>query len=227
VNATTLSARRLRPGDLARLASVGVRTRPLRAGLSALGIAIGVAAIVAVLGLSSSQAGLLNEIDRLGTNLLTTTNGQTVFGQTAELSTSAPGMIARTGPVTAVDYVGAVSGDDVYRSPYIPKINTNALSVDAASLNLPGTVGTRIAQGVYLSAATAREPVAVLGAVAAQRLGVDHIYPGERIWVANQWFYLAGILQPAVLAPEIDSAVLVGFPAADKYLSFDGHPFEI
>jgi putative ABC transport system permease protein len=228
MNATTLSARRLRPDDLARLASVGVRTRRLRAGLSALGIAIGVAAIVAVLGLSSSsQAGLLNEIDRLGTNLLTVTNGQTVSGETAELSTLAPGMIARIGPVTAVDYVGAVNGVDAYRSPYIPRINTNALSVDAASLNLPGTVGTTIAHGVYLNAATAKEPVVVLGAAAAQRLGVDHIYPGERIWIANQWFYLAGILQPAVLAPEIDTAVLVGFPAADKYLSFDGHPSEI
>jgi putative ABC transport system permease protein len=228
MNPTTLSAHRVRPDDLARLACVGVRTRRLRAGLSALGIAIGVAAIVAVLGLSSSsQAGLLDEIDRLGTNLLTVTNGQTVSGQTAELPTSAPGMIARIGPVTAVDYVGAVSGVDVYRSPYIPKINTNALSVYAASLNLPGTVGTRIARGVYLNAATATEPVAVLGAVAAQRLGVDHIYPGERIWVANQWLYLAGILQPAVLAPEIDSAVLVGSPAADKYLGFDGHPSEI
>jgi putative ABC transport system permease protein len=228
MNATTLSARRLRPGDLARLASVGVRTRRLRAGLSALGIAIGVAAIVAVLGLSSSsQAGLLNEIDRLGTNLLTVTNGQTLSGQSAELSRSAPGMIARIGPVTAVDYVGSVSGVDVYRSPYIPKINTNALSVEAASLDLPGTVGTRTAQGVYLNAATATEPVAVLGAVAAQRLGIDHIYPGERIWVPNQWFYLAGILQPAVLAPDIDSAVLVGFPAADKYLGFDGQPSEI
>ena len=43
---------------LARLSAVGCGTRKLRAGLSALGIAIGVAAIVAVLGLSaSSQAG--------------------------------------------------------------------------------------------------------------------------------------------------------------------------
>jgi putative ABC transport system permease protein len=219
---------RLRLGDRARLASVGLRTRRLRAGLSALGIAIGVAAIVAVLGLSaSSQAGLLNEISQLGTNLLTVGNGQTLTGQAAELPVAAPGMIGRIGPVTEVQYIGAVSGANAYRSPYIPSANTNGVSVDATSLGLPHTVGTTVAQGVYLNAATAQEPVAVLGAAAAQRLGIDRVWPGERIWVDDRWFYLAGILEHAVYAPEIDAAVLVGFPAAERYLGFDGHPSEI
>ncbi len=228
MSAVALTARRLHPADLARLSSVGLRTRRLRAGLSALGIAIGVAAIVAVLGLSSSsQAGLLNEISQLGTNLLTVTNGQNLFGQTAELPTTAPGMIGRVGPVTQVQCIGGVGGVNAYRSPLVPTIDTNALNVDAASLGLPQTVGTSVAQGVFLNTATAKEPVAVLGAVAAQRLGIDHIYPGERIWLGDQWFYLVGILNPAVLAPEIDTAVLVGFPAAETYLDFDGHPSEI
>jgi putative ABC transport system permease protein len=223
-----LAPRRLRPGDLGRLASIGLRTRKLRAALSALGIAIGVAAIVAVLGLSSSsQAGLLAEIDQLGTNLLTITNGQTLAGNAAELPVAAPGMISRIGPVTAVQYTGRASGVNVYRTPLIPSINTNALSVQATSLDLPATVGTSVAQGRYLNPATAREPVAVLGAAAAGRLGIDRLYPGERIWVDHQWFYLAGILHPAVLAPEIDSAVLIGFPAAQTYLGFDGHPSQI
>jgi putative ABC transport system permease protein len=223
-----LAPRRLRPADLGRLASIGLRTRKLRAALSALGIAIGVAAIVAVLGLSSSaQAGLLAEIDKLGTNLLTVTNGQTLGGNAAELPVAAPGMISRIGPVTAVQYTGTVSGVNVYRSPLIPSINSNALSVRAASLDLPAVVGTSIAQGHNLNVATAREPVAVLGAATASRLGIDRLYPGERIWVGHQWFYLAGILNPAVLAPEIDSAVLIGFPAAERYLGFDGHPSEI
>jgi putative ABC transport system permease protein len=223
-----LAPRRLRPADLGRLASTGLRTRKLRAALSALGIAIGVAAIVAVLGLSSSaQAELLAEIDKLGTNLLTVTNGQTLAGDTAELPVAAPGMISRIGPVTAVQYTGAVGGMDVYRSPLIPTVNTNALSVRATSLDLPATVGTSVAQGRFLNPATAREPVAVLGAAAAGRLGIDRLYPGERIWVGHQWFYLAGILHPAVLAPDIDSAVLIGFPTAHTYLGFDGHPSEI
>jgi len=225
---STPSAARLRPGDLVGLASIGLRTRKLRATLSALGIAIGVAAIVAVLGLAaSSQAALLDEIARLGTNLLTVTNGQTPNGATAELPVAAPGMIARLPGVQAVQDTGMVGNVSVYKSALIPAINTNALTVDATTLNLPAVAGTSVAQGSYLNAATARQPVAVLGAAAARRLGLDRIRPGERIWAGGHWLYVTGILAPATLAPEIDSAVLVGFPAARKYLHFDGHPSEI
>jgi putative ABC transport system permease protein len=219
---------RLRPADLAGLATIGLRTRKLRAALSALGIAIGTAAIVAVLGLAqSSQAGLLAEISRLGTNLLTVTNGQNYLGQPAELPEAAPGMIGQLPGVTAVQYTGTISSTNAYRSPLIPPIDTNALTVDASSLGLPAAAGTSIAQGSYLNAATAREPVAVLGAGAAQLMGIDRIWPGERIWVGGMWFYLAGILKPATLASQIDTSVLVGFPAAEHYLGLDGHPSEI
>ena len=188
---------RLRPADLARLSAVGLRTRKLRAGLSALGIAIGVAAIVAVLGLSaSSSAGLLAEISRLGTNLLTVTNGQNFTGGTAELPQASPSMISRLPGVMKVQDTGTVSNLNAYRSPLIPPVDTNALSVDASSLNLPAAVGTSVVQGAYLNAATAREPVAVLGAAAAQRLGIDKIWPGERIWPAA-----CGSTSPASSSP--------------------------
>jgi putative ABC transport system permease protein len=219
---------RLRPGDLAGLASVGLRTRKLRASLSALGIAIGVAAIVAVLGLArSSQAVLLAEIAKLGTNLLTVTNGTSLTGGIAELPTAAPGMVGQLPGVTVVQYTGQVNNINAYRSPYIPSIETSALSVDASSLGLPAVVGTSVAQGTYLNAATEHEPVAVLGYEAAQLLGIDRIFPGEKIWVGGMWFYVTGILNSATLTPEIDTSILVGFPAAEKYLSFDGHPSKI
>ena len=222
------SPARLSPADLAALASIGLRTRKLRAGLSALGIAIGVAAIVAVLGLAASaKAGLLAEIDRLGTNLLTVTNGEDFSGNTVELSQAAPAMIARLHDVTQVQDIGAVTGVSAFRSPFVPTTETNALTVDAATLGLPSVAGTSLTQGKFLDSATAREPVAVLGATTAQRLGIDRIVPGERIWVGGHWFYLAGILNPATYAPQIDSAVLVGFPAAETYLQFDGHPSSI
>src|SRR5690242_17969652 len=153
--ATAPAPARLRVPDLARLAGVGLRTRKLRAFLSALGIAIGVAAIVAVLGLSqSSAAGLNAEIARLGTNLLTVTKGQTFTGGAAELPKAAPGMIGRLPGVTTVQDTGAVSNINAYRSPLIPTIDTNALSVQAASLGLPAAAGTSIARGRYLNAAT-------------------------------------------------------------------------
>ena len=219
---------RLRLGDMAGLASVGLRTRKLRASLSALGIAIGVAAIVAVLGLaSSSQAGLLAEIARLGTNLLTVTNGQNLAGNTVELPSAAPGMIGELPGVTALQYTGALSNVNAYRSPHIPAIDTNALSVDASSTGLPAAVSTSLAQGTYLNAATENEPVAVLGYQAAHRLGIDRIWQGEKIWVGGMWFFVVGVLNPATLAPQIDSSVLIGFPAAEKYLGFDGHPSEL
>jgi putative ABC transport system permease protein len=215
---------RLGPGDLARVASVGLRQRRLRAGLSGLGIAIGVAAIVAVLGLSSSsQAGLLAQIDRLGTNLLTVTDGQSLSGEEAQLPLAAPRMIRRIGPVESVTTTGA-TGADAYRTPLVPSVETNGLSVRAAGADLPGVLATEVAAGRYLDAATAREPVAVLGATAARRLGIRRLRHGTRIWVGGQWFYVIGILGRSPLAPEIESSVLVGYRAAAKYLEFDGHP---
>jgi putative ABC transport system permease protein len=223
-----MKARRLRVSDMAALASIGLRTRKVRAVLSALGIAIGVGAIVAVLGLAaSSQAQLLAKISRLGTNLLTVTNGQTFAGQTAELPLAAPGMIKRLPGVLTEEYTGAVSNVNVYRSPKIPTINTNAIGVYASGLDLPAIVDTTVAQGSYLNTATQTEPVAVLGYTAAQRLGIDRVWAGERIWLGGRWFYVTGILNSATLAPEVDAAVLIGFPAAEKYLGFDGHPSEV
>jgi putative ABC transport system permease protein len=219
--------------DLARLAAVGLRTRKLRATLSALGIAMGVAAIVAVLGLSSSSAAGLNaEIAALGTNLLTVQNaGQSLTGQPAELPAAAPGMISRLSGVYAVQATGSTIAS-AYRSPLIPSVNTNALTLDAATLHLPAAAETSLAQGRFLNAATRSQPVAVLGAAAAQLLGIDHLFGGERIWVttgtgSGMWLYIAGILKPDVLAPDIDSSILVGYPFAEKYLGFDGHPTTI
>jgi putative ABC transport system permease protein len=211
----------MRLSDQMRVAGVGIRARRLRAALSALGIAIGTAAIVAVLGLSaSSQAGLLAEIDRLGTNLLTANTGQSFSGGPAQLPVAAPGRISHLPDVEQVAHAGAIDNANVYRSPLIPVVDTGALKVRAASLNLPEVLGTSVAQGRWLNPATERQPVTVLGALAAQRLGIDHVYPGQRIWLKNQWFYVAGILAPATLSADIDASALIGYPAAERYLSY-------
>ena len=132
-----LLPRRLGPADLARVASVGLRTRRLRASLSALGIAIGVAAIVAVLGLSSSsQAGLLSQIDRLGTNLLTVSNGQGLTGKTAELPLAAPAMVARIEPVTSVAQTAKVTANVFrIRCPSFERSREDHVSRPAANWN--------------------------------------------------------------------------------------------
>jgi len=212
---------RLRLQDQLRVASVGLRARPLRAALSALGIAIGTAAIVAVLGLSSSsQAGLLAEIDRLGTNMLTAEAGQSLTGEEAKLPPEAPARITHLDNVQLVAHTGLMEEEKVYRSPLIPAANSGGLQVRATSLDLPSVLNIGVAHGDWLNEGTARVPVAVLGSVAAQRLGIDRIYPDQRVWLGGQWFNVAGVLEPSPLEPDIDVSALVGYPAAKQYLGY-------
>src|SRR5438067_3134995 len=213
---------RLRAGDRLRLASAGLRTHRLRAVLAALGIAIGIAAMVGVLGISaSSQAGLLAEIDQLGTDLLTVTPGQTAVGASAELPETATGMIGLIGPVTQVTAVGALS-QHVYRSDLIPAIDTSGIQLYAAQPDLLRALHGTVHSGAFLNAAASRYQAVVLGATAASRLGIDHAYPNERIWIGGQWFYIRGILDPLPPAPAIDESVLIGAPAAGSLFGWAG-----
>jgi putative ABC transport system permease protein len=217
----SVTAGRLSPRDGLRVASVGLRVRPLRAALSALGIAIGTAAIVAILGLSaSSQAGLLAEIDRLGTNMLTVEAGQSLTGQETQLPLDAPGRITLLDDVQVLAHTGLMKNEKVYRNSMIPAAESGGLQVRASSLNLLAVLNTGITRGAWLNGGTVHEPVAVLGAVAAERLGIDRVYPDQRIWLGGQWFNVAGILQPSPLATDIDTSALVGYPAAQKYLGY-------
>src|SRR5262245_32045568 len=155
---------RLRPGDLLPVGTVGLRARRLRAGLSALGVAIGIAAIVAVLGIArSSQAELLAQIDRLGTDLLTMTNGRSIDGQEAQLPTRATGMLGQIGGVRQVAPTAQLAGVNVYRTDKIPPAQTGALAVRACDPALLGTLDGRLHHGGFLNPATARYPAVVLG----------------------------------------------------------------
>ena len=210
---------RLRLEDGLRVASVGLRARPLRAALSALGIAIGTAAIVGVLGLSSSsQAGLIAEINRLGTNLLTVEAGQSLTGGAAKLPREGPARLTLLDNVDQVADIALMKDKYVYRSSMIPVAETGGLQVRATSLNLLSVLGTGLARGDWLNQGTAREPVAVLGSVAAQQLGIDRVHPDQQIWLGGRWFNVAGILNPSPLAPDIDASALIGYPAAQRYL---------
>ncbi|HEU4421944.1 MAG TPA: ABC transporter permease [Pilimelia sp.] len=215
----------MRPDDVVRVGGVGLRTRPLRAFLSALGIAIGIAAMVAVVGISaSSRAELDRMLDELGTNLLTVGPGQTFFGEDSQLPKESVAMIRRIGPVTAAAATGRLADIRVYRSDRIPKVETNGLSAYAATLDLANTVGARVRSGTWLNAATNRYPAVVLGSAAAARLGIGAAGPAVRVLIGNRWFTVVGVLAPMPLAPELDSAALMGWPAAATYLDFDEHP---
>src|SRR5205085_7980891 len=131
-------------------------------------------------------------------------------GQEAELPREAPARIAHLGYVQQTAHTALIKGKNVYRSRLIPATNTSGLQVRTTSLNLLSVLNTRLARGTWLNWGSAREPVAVLGSVAAQRLGIDRIFPDQRIWLGGQWFNVAGVLESSSLEPEIDNSALVG-----------------
>jgi putative ABC transport system permease protein len=210
-------ASRLLPADLVRVGAVGLRTRRLRAALSALGIAIGIASMVAVLGLSaSSRAGLLSELDQLGTNLLTASPGQTIGGDDATLPRRTRKVLSRLGGVEQVASVEVLQDATVRRTDRIDPEESGGIAVTAADPQLLSTLGGSLARGRFLNSATTRTRSVVLGAVAAQRLGVDR--PGMLVYIGGRWWTVLGILRSLPLAPDIDRAALIGYRAAEKEL---------
>jgi putative ABC transport system permease protein len=210
-----------------RVGSLGLRSRRVRALLSALGISIGIAAIVGVLGISqSSKSGLLNELGRLG-NLLTVQPTNTAFGQATELPITAEGMVSRIGPVTNVSQIAGIANTYVYRSSFIPAIQTNGISVTATDAALPATLGASLAHGTFLNPATEHFPAVVLGAEAARLLGINNLANPTQIWIGGHWFTVIGILKPVELVTQMDSMAFIGFPIAETYFAFNGHPSEL
>ncbi|MFD4535487.1 ABC transporter permease [Kitasatospora sp. NPDC058397] len=222
---TRLAPARLGPRDVLHVGSAGLRTRPLRVVLSALGIAIGIATMIAVVGISSSsKAQLLRQLDQLGTNMLVASPGQGLFGEKVKLPEESTGMLGR---VPGVEQVGA-TGDlaqSVRRSEKIPDGETGGITVKAATEGLLDVVRGAVGSGTWLNEANGRYPSTVLGHVAAQRLGITA--PGQQVHIGGQYFTVIGILDPLPLAPEIERAALIGWDGAGTLLGFDGHPTQI
>jgi putative ABC transport system permease protein len=213
--------------DLLRTGAHGLRTRPLRVTLSAIGIAIGIAAMTAVVGISaSSSAELDRKLDELGTNLLTVGPGQALFGGDSQLPLEAVSMIERIAPVESAAATGTVPDANVYRTDKIPENESGGIAVKAAEADLLDVVGGEVAAGRWIDGAAGDFPAVVLGADAAERLGVS-AGPDVQIWLGGRWFAVVGVLEPVELAPELDNAVLVGWRAAETYLGFDLHATEV
>jgi putative ABC transport system permease protein len=218
---------RLLPADVLRVANVGLRTRRLRAALSALGVAIGIASMVAVLGISdSSKAGLVAELNALGTNLLTVAPGQTFLGKTAELPEAAGRAVRNLGSVRSAAAVTAIPAVSARRNAYVEAAETGGIAVEAADPELLATLGGTVVAGRFLDAANENYPLVVLGSVAAQRLGVEALNANGRslqVYIGNVWFTVAGVLGPQPLAPEIERAALIGYPVARRLFGTTRH----
>ncbi|MFI0354510.1 ABC transporter permease [Actinomadura sp. 9N407] len=213
---------RLRPRDVVRVGASGLRARPARVALSALGIAIGIATMVSVIGISaSSQEELLRRLDRLGTNLLRVQPAERIGGGPVRLPADARARTERIGAVASASATGRLDAS-IRRTDRIPEADTGGIEVLAADLGLLRTLDGRVRVGSWLNGGTARYPTVVLGSVAAQRLGITRT--GVQVHVQDRWFTVTGVLEPLPLAPEIERAALIGVPAAQAHLGYDGHP---
>ncbi|MFH8513887.1 ABC transporter permease [Streptomyces gelaticus] len=213
---------RLSPRDVLRVGSVGLRARRARVVLSALGIAIGIATMVAVVGLSeSSRADLMARLDRLGTNLLTAEAGKDAMGQEIKLPRNAVAMVERIGPVRHATASADIDAR-IRRSDVVPEERTAGVTAQAVRTDLLAALGGEVDRGTWLTPAGERLPTTVLGAVAAERLGITRT--GETIMMNDTRVAVVGILEPLELVPNLDRVAMVGFPAAERYFGFDGHP---
>lgn len=221
IRSTSVDPSRFRFVDVMRTGTSGLGTRRGRTILSALGIAIGIASLVGVLGLSeSSKSDLLAELDALGTNLLTVQAG-TGFGiGNAELPETTVGMVGRIGTVLQVSAVSSVDAS-VLRTDFIPSGQTGGISVVAAESDLLDTLGGSVASGTFLDGAALEYPAAVLGSVAAERLGISGVENGVTVWLGETWVEVIGVLDPFPLAADLDRAVIVGTEAAERFLDQD------
>jgi putative ABC transport system permease protein len=226
--ASSLQPSKLHVTDLLRTATIGIRTRKRRSTLSALGIMIGIAAMVAVMGLSqSSKSELLAQLERLGTNLLTVEPDAGLGMGSSTLPATATATVARIGPVESTSMLSAVPAY-VYRSNLVPMAKTGGISIQAVDRDLLAVLGGSLADGVWLDdAVRSAYPNVVLGAVAAERLGVHTVSGTQQIWLANRWFTVIGILNLFELAPDLDRSVFIGHAAAETYLDHENLPSRI
>jgi putative ABC transport system permease protein len=223
-----LGSARLAPRELFGAALHGLRTRRLRAALSALGIAIGIGAMVAVVGVSSSsQANLLATIDALGTNLLTVSPGTNFEGNNEVLPATSVPMIRHMQNVNSDVAVYQLPNAIVLRTPFVPAQQTGGISVDAAGDNLPGVVGTSMASGHFLTSISSRFPEVVLGAQVASILQINQVGNHVMVYLANRWFTVIGILKPVILDSTLDTTVFVSLPVAERLFQVQPNPSEI
>ncbi|MGH3703178.1 MAG: ABC transporter permease, partial [Agromyces sp.] len=224
--ATAERRSRLRFGDLLGLGTHGLKAHPMRAALSALGIAIGIAAMVAVIGISTSSEALVREkLASLGTNMLTAAAGTDFLGEDSKLPADAVERVRRIDGVETASWIATLGKVNVYRNAAVDPGATGGLTVVVGEGSLLDATSSELIRGSWLNAATERYPAVVLGERAAQKLGIREV--GTSVWIGGSQFTVVGILDRSPLAPELDSAAIIGPGIAKELFGFDGSPTTI
>lgn len=222
--AVRMGSSRLRPSDVVTVATDGLRHRKVRTALSALGITIGIAAMVAVLGLSeSSRADLSNQIEQLGTNLLTVEPSGGFGGGDGVLPEESVAKLGRIGPIEVV--ADTVTLDQApLRNDVMSSNETKGLTAIAADVDLVVTLRGSVSSGAWLDETTSETPSVVLGSVAAERLAITSVADGPMITIGGEWFTVIGILGDFPLAENLDRAVFIGKEAAVSAFDIELNP---
>jgi putative ABC transport system permease protein len=218
---------KVRLPDMLAVGVLGLRARPTRTILTAVGIALGIAAVVSIVGISaSSEADAQAQVDEFGTNFLIVTPGLGITAA-AELSATANEMIERIGPVTSAASVTVVSGARPRRNEFIPEAETRGVRVLAADVDLLEPLEADLVVGRWFDTTTAELPAVVLGSKAAERFAIDSLEGTPLIDLSGRSFAVIGILESVPLDPDLDTAVFIGQPIATSEFETEDSPAKI
>ena len=210
-----------RLSELVRVAAAGLMARKVRTLLIMLGPILGVAAIVAAIGINESSKGYLKaKLQELGTDLIVANAQDSIggFGQNPRIPAEAVVRVSRLPDVTSVTGTLQIANIvtlpfeaayDYYRAFPVPVI--------ATGLNLPETMEVPLVSGRFLNdfdvASEAR--VAVIGRDLADEYGY---LPGEARTISLNGIHygVVGVLDWVLLEPSMDSAVFITFPTAER-----------
>ena len=215
---------KLKTRDLFFVALYGVKARRGRAAMTSIGIGIGIAAIVAVTGISSSgKADLLATPESFGTNLIKASPQAGFFGSQESLPEGVVGMVERIGPVEEVTSTSRANLL-VRRTNFISEYEGGGISTVVTSNELLEVIGGNLSEGRFIEGDLSDVPVTVLGAVSAERLGIKSIYPPAKILIDDQWFGVIGILEELTIHPDLDRSVFIGYGVAKTLFDIDSEP---
>ena len=220
----TINSSRVTLRDSIVLGTLGLRTRKTRTLLTALGIAIGIAAMISVLGItSSSDAQLKAELDALGPNLIEITPGDSFTSAEVSFPSETSKVVQRVGTVQSSAAVYEVEAS-VRRTELIPKQQTGGMAVLAVDPELLSMIDGVVATGRFLDSTAVGIPQVVLGSVTAERLGIISVLGSPQVYLDGTYFTAIGILENAPLAPNIDRAALIGIEVATELFDLQLKP---
>jgi putative ABC transport system permease protein len=204
------------PVELLRLALSRLRTNRLRAALTMLGVVIGVASVVALVGVGQgTTSNITNALTSLGTNLLTISP----TSQNSDGSTTLT--IDDANAIADVPGVAAVAPELTSSQTVTAGTESTTTTIVGTTTAYPTVRAYSMWQGTGLTdpAVDLDLRVAVVGAATAQDLGLTARDIGSQISIGGLDFRVIGLLQPKGGAgfDDPDDQVLVPVGAVQKY----------